>query len=166
MRTAIILIVILTAALPGLLFSATDYTDFNKGIAYILIKDKELAVKHLEVFFNIKQDPALRVAFINLIEANDWDVTKEFKRYLDINHRSTPALVGIALSTTDMENSTSVGNLQRAIRLDRRFSAAYLALGMEYLKPEKLPPRTAATSPLLSAGHVHRNTKFFFPNCC
>jgi tetratricopeptide (TPR) repeat protein len=139
MRLATIIIIVLSVAFSSLLFSATDYTDFNKGIAYILIKDKGLAVKHMEDFFKIKQDPALRVAFINLIEANDWEVTKEFKRYLDINHRSTPALVGIALSTTDMENSTSIDNLVRATRLERNFSAAYLALGMEYQKRKNYP---------------------------
>ena len=120
-----------------------NYEQFNKGIAYILVGDKELAVKHLGLFFNEYPDPALKGGFMNLIEANDWEVTKQFKRYLDINHRSVPALVGIALSTSDMKNSTSIDNLKRATRMEPSFSAAHLCLGMEYMKIKNYPQAEA-----------------------
>lgn len=116
-----------------------DYTQFNKGVVYMLIKDKELSTRYMEEFFKEFPDPALRSGFINVIQNNSFEVTKEFGRYLAINHKSAPALVGIALSTTDMENSTSVGNLQRAVRLERNFSASYICLGMEYLKVKNYP---------------------------
>lgn len=134
-----VIFTLLTMAFASPLFSYTNYTQFNKGIAYILMGDKALAVKHLNLFFKQYPDPALKGGFVNLIEANDWEVTKQFKRYLDINHRSVPALVGIALSTTDMANSTSVDNLKRATRMSSSFSAAYLCLGMEYMKIKNYP---------------------------
>jgi tetratricopeptide (TPR) repeat protein len=139
MRRAIILLVLLFLAFSFSVYGAKDYTLFNKGVAYILIGDKEMAVSQIENFFQVFPDPALRSAFVNLIEDNSMEVAREFKRYLDINHRSSPALVGIALSTTNMEDSTSIGNLQRAIRLTPGFAPAYLCLGYEYMKIKNYP---------------------------
>ncbi|MCP5055045.1 MAG: hypothetical protein GY940_48215 [bacterium] len=154
MRPAIIFIILISVVFSNPLFPAKDYTEFNKGVAYILIDDKPLALKHIEKFFSEYQDPALRLAFVNLIKAKNLDVAKEFKRYLDINHRSTMGLVGIGLSTTNMENSTSVGNLKRAMRMQRSFSAAYLCLGMEYMKLKDYPQARANFSLALRYSRV------------
>jgi tetratricopeptide (TPR) repeat protein len=105
-----------------------------------LIGDKDLARKHWDLFFEDYPDPALRGPFMDLIKAEDlWEVTLQFKEYLDLHHRSTAALVGIALATTDMQRSTSIDNLNRAIRMDRSYSSAYLCLGMEYFKQGNYP---------------------------
>jgi tetratricopeptide (TPR) repeat protein len=137
----LLLLFIAVTCSPGLLSarSGRNYTQFNKGVVYILIKDRSEALKYMEEFFKDFPNPALRSGFVNVIRDNSFEVTKQFGRYLDINHKSTPALVGIALSTTDMENTTSIANLQRAIRLERGFSAAYLCLGFEYMKIKNYP---------------------------
>lgn len=131
-----------------------DHTLFNKGIAYILLGDKELAVENLNGFFELYNDPSLRSGFMNLINNNSWDVTKQFKRYLDINHRSQRALIGIALTTTGMKVSTSIGNLERSQRLGPRFSATYICLGMEYLKQRNYPRAESYFQKALSYARV------------
>lgn len=133
----IFVLVVLGTSVPAQV--RKDYTLFNKGIAYILLGDKELALENLNGFFELYNDPSLRSGFVNLINNNSWDVTKQFKRYLDINHRSQTALIGISLSTTDMKVSTSIGNLERAQRLGSSFSAVYICLGVEYLKQRNYP---------------------------
>jgi Tfp pilus assembly protein PilF len=140
MTIFIILAAIFTATVTQL-FPASDreYAVFNKGVAYIIIGGRDKALKHLNAYFDENTDPALRSAFINLVTDNSWEVTKQFKRYLDLNHRSKTALVGIALSTTDMKVSTSVFNLERAQRLDPGFSIVYLGLGVEYVKQKNYP---------------------------
>lgn len=120
-----------------------DYREFNRGIAYLLIGDKGLAATHLEAYFEMYTDTALRGAFISLIDRRDSDVTKQFKQYLDINHRSSVALVGIALSTSGLKDSTSLSNLERARRLEPKLAASYLCLGMEY-QLKKNYPRAAS----------------------
>jgi len=138
MRRTIIILLLVVLAAPFL--SARDKPLFGKGVAYLLIGDKDLARQHWDLFFEDYPDPALRGPFMDLIEARDlWDVTKQFKRYLDLHHRSTAALVGIALATTDMKQSTSIDNLNRAVRMDRSYSSAYLCLGMEYFKQRNYP---------------------------
>ncbi|UCH98339.1 MAG: hypothetical protein JSV88_16260 [Candidatus Aminicenantes bacterium] len=139
MKRMIIVFMLLTVfATPFL--SARDNPQFGKGVAYLLIGDNALAVKHWDLYFESNPDPALRGAFMGLIDAEDlWEVTKQFKRYLDLNHRSTTALVGIALSTTNMKLSTSIENLNRAVRLDPAYSSAYLCLGAEYVKKKNYP---------------------------
>ncbi len=139
MRRAIILILLLAVIFATRLYPAAEFTQFNKGVTYILIKDKVLALQYMEEFFKYYSDPGLRSIFISLIEDNSWEVTKQFNSYLDNNHRSTPALVGIALSTTDMKDSTSMNNLQRAIGLTPNFAATYLCMGMEYQKIKNYP---------------------------
>ncbi|MGD2085593.1 MAG: tetratricopeptide repeat protein [Candidatus Aminicenantes bacterium] len=140
MRRTIIIVVLLSVVLAAPFLSARDKPLFGKGVAYLLIGDKDLARKHWDLFFEDYPDPALRGPFMDLIEAVDlWEVAKEFKRYLDLHHRSTTALVGIALATTDMKQSTSIDNLNRAVRMDRSYSSAYLCLGMEYFKQRNYP---------------------------
>jgi tetratricopeptide (TPR) repeat protein len=141
MRRTIIIFTLLSIVLAATPFlSARDNPLFGKGAAYLLIGDKEFARKYWDLFFEDYPDPALRGPFIDLIKAEDlWDVTKRFKAYLDLHHRSTAALVGIALATTDMKQSTSIDNLNRALRMDSSFSSAYLCLGMEYFKQGNYP---------------------------
>ena len=140
MRRKVIMLMLLTLlAVTGYL-SARDHPQFGKGVAYLLIGDKELANKEWDLFFESYPDPALRGAFMGLLEGKDlWGVTKQFKAYLDINHRSTAALVGIALATSGMKLSTSIENLNRTIRLEPTFSSAYLCLGYEYMKQKNYP---------------------------
>lgn len=135
-----IIVLLLSVLLAAPFLSARDKPLFGKGVAYLLIGDKDLARRNWDLFFEDYPDPALRGPFMNLIRAEDlWEVTKEFKRYLDLHHRSTAALVGIALATTDMKQSTSIDNLNRALRMDRSYSSAYLCLGMEYFKQRNYP---------------------------
>lgn len=141
MRRIIIIFTLLSIVLAvPFLLSARDKPLFGKGVAYLLIGDKDLARKCWDLFFEDYPDPALRGPFMNLIKAEDlWEVTKQFKGYLDLHHRSTAALVGIALATTDMKQSTSIENLRRALRMDSSYSSAYLCLGMEYFKQGDYP---------------------------
>jgi hypothetical protein len=141
MKKLIILFTLLLLVIGAPLSAVKDksYTAFSKGVSYILLGDREFALRHLDDFFNEYQDPPLRSIFVDLIKNNNWEVTKDFKRYLDLNHRSIVALVGIALSTTDMQISTSIFNLERAQRLDGNFSPIYLCLGVEYMKQQNYP---------------------------
>jgi tetratricopeptide (TPR) repeat protein len=135
-----IIILLLSVLLAAPFLSARDKPSFGKGVAYLLIGDKDSARKHWDLFFEDYHDPALRGPFMDLIEAKDlWEVAKRFKLYLDRHHRSTAALVGIAMATMDMKQSTSSYNLNRALRMDSSYSSAYLCLGMEYYKKGNLP---------------------------
>jgi len=138
-RIILALLLVAIICIPPIL-KAKDSPIFGKGVAYLLIGDKELATAHWETFFDDFPDPSLRGVFMGLIQKKDlWEVTKQFKRYLDNHHRSTIALVGIALSTSGMKLSTSIENLDRAIRLDPRYSSAYLCMGAEYVKKRNYP---------------------------
>ncbi|NIM17094.1 MAG: tetratricopeptide repeat protein [Candidatus Aminicenantes bacterium] len=142
MKRIIILVLLLSVVfvmVTNSLLPEKNIANFYKGIVYVLLKDEVPALTYLNTFFRENQDPALRSIFEQLIRNNSFEVTKRFKRYLDINHRSTTALVGIALSITDMKVSTSIGNLERAQRLDRSFSVIYLCLGAEYMKQGNYP---------------------------
>jgi tetratricopeptide (TPR) repeat protein len=125
-----------TSLLPA---DKVNNKDFYRGIVYVLLNDKIPALTYLNTYFRETKEPALRSIFEQLIKNNNFEVTKRFKRHLDINHRSTTALVGIALSITDMKVSTSIGNLERAQRLDRGFSIIYICLGTEYMKQGDYP---------------------------
>jgi len=60
-RTIIVVVfVLLSMVFSHPLFPYKKYAQFNKGIAYILIGDKELAVNHLNLFFKEYPDPTLR----------------------------------------------------------------------------------------------------------
>ena len=140
MRHRVLVFMLLSILLATPYLASRDHPQFGKGVAYLLIGDKSLANKHWDLFFESYPDPALRGAFMALIEGKDlWGVTKQFKAYLDINHRSTAALVGIALATSGMKLSTSIDNLNRTVRLEPTYSSAYLCLGFEYLKQRNYP---------------------------
>jgi tetratricopeptide (TPR) repeat protein len=104
-----------------------------------LIEDRTLAERHLNLFFEEKSNPTLENGFKLLVARQNEEATQQFKDYLNFDHRSTTALVGIALSTATMAISNTDELLMRAIRLDPEFSPAYLSLGMQYLKKKNYP---------------------------
>ena len=112
---------------------------FNRGITYYLLDDIAMAKKQMELYFLNKSEFQLRNGFMRLLEGKSWDATSEFRAYLGINHRSQIALVGIALSTVEMKNTATIENLERAIRLNPRFSSPYICLGFEYTKKKNYP---------------------------
>ncbi len=112
---------------------------FYKGIVYILINDPSLAAMNMERYFNVNLNPVLRGSFTLLIKGDTTEAANRFMNYLNINPRSTHALVGVALSTADMEVSNTVEILERALRLNDRFSPPYLCLGNEYMKKKNFP---------------------------
>lgn len=116
---------------------------FEKGLTYYLLEDMKLAGKNFNVYFNQAPNPQVKGGFTLLVAGKDWDATNKFRYYLDISHRSPIALVGIALSTVKMTDSTTMENLDRAIRLDPRYAPAYLALGFQYLNQKNYPKAEA-----------------------
>jgi tetratricopeptide (TPR) repeat protein len=134
-----ILILCLLISLTSNLFSSNKEIEFNKAIAYYLLEDIELAKRYLGIYFKNNPNSRLKSSF-NLLFANEnWEATKKFKHYLESNRLSPMALVGIALSTKDMKNNTSIENLKRALRLSSSYSPAYLCLGMLYMKDKNFP---------------------------
>jgi tetratricopeptide (TPR) repeat protein len=131
---SILLIVFAVQAFPA---DAEQY--FAKGLAYYLLEDTKLAQKNFNHYFNQKPNPQVKGGFTLLVAGKDWDATNKFRYYLDISHRSPIALVGIALSTVKMTDSTTMENLDRAIRLEPRYAPAYLALGFQYYKQKNYP---------------------------
>lgn len=122
-----------------LLYSQETDINFNKGIAYYLLKDINKAKQHLGLFFKKTVRPQLKNGFMLMLDGANWEATTRFKDYLGINHRSLVGLVGISLATVNMKNTTTMENLWRAIRLNSRFSPAYLCLGVEYMKKKIYP---------------------------
>lgn len=133
------ILILLLMFLSLSLFADKNENFFNRGIVYILIKDASLAQENMNQYFNNVPNPALRSAYQKLIRNEKKEATDRFKDYLNINHRSKPALIGIALSTADMEVSNTMEVLERAIRLKGWYSSAYLCLGMEYMKKKNYP---------------------------
>ncbi len=139
MRRLFFVIVLLLSVSALNLFPGGGDVNFGKGIAYFLIEDQALAEKHFNLFFQESPNPTLQNGFKLLVTGENEEATQQFKSYLNVNHRSTYALVGIALSTSFMAISNTDELLRRAIRLDPRFSPAYLSLGMQYLKKKNYP---------------------------
>jgi tetratricopeptide (TPR) repeat protein len=128
--------------------------EFHKGITYYLLKDTELAKKHLNLYFYNNSNFQLKNGFMLLLDGKNWDATTRFQDYLGINHRSEAALVGIALSTVDMKNTATVENLERAVRLNSRFPSSYLCLGVEYAKRKNYPAAEYQFKKALQAANV------------
>ncbi len=116
-----------------------DFTNFNKGISYFLLKDKQQAVHFIEKFFEEYREPALRIMFIDLITKNSMTVTKQFNRFLDNNHRSVTSLIGIALSSSFLDIPNSIAYLDRAQHLNDTFSSVYICMGFQYMKEKNYP---------------------------
>lgn len=113
--------------------------EFYKAIVYYLIKDLDQTKKYLDVYFQFNRHPAIKVGFTLLLANENWEATKKFNEYLESDYRSLEALIGISLATADMENSTSIENLNKALRLSPSLAAAYLCLGFEYAKRHNYP---------------------------
>lgn len=125
---------------PVELFSAdSGGADFNKAVAYLLIKDTETAKRFFKLYFSRNPNPNLENGFRLLTEEKYQDATHQFSYFLEISPRSTLALVGIAMSTSTMAVSNAEELLKRAIRLDPGTSTAYLCLGMLYMKEKNYP---------------------------
>lgn len=139
MRRLIVLILLVFVGFTLSLFPVREDDNFSKGLAYLLIKDAAQAEKFFNVFFKKNLNPNIISGFQLLVKGDNEGATRQFKNFLDMNHRSTIALVGIALSTSTMEVSNSSEILKRAIRLDRGYAPAYLCLGVEYLKEKNYP---------------------------
>lgn len=121
------------------LVPASADQSFGMGIVYYLVDDIPLAEKYIKNYFKQNPAPQLAQGYALLFAGNKWQATTKFKNFLSSNYRSPVGLVGIALSMVDMIHSTTVENLQRAIRLNPRFSTAYICLGMEYMRNRNYP---------------------------
>ena len=108
--------------------------EFYKAIVYYLIKDLDQTKNYLDIYFRFNRQPAIKVGYTLLLANENWEATKKFNEYLETDYRSLEALIGISLATADMENSTSIENLNKALRLNPAYAAAYLCLGFEYAK--------------------------------
>lgn len=124
---------------PADLISAGSSSDFNKGVAYLLINDTVPAKRFFQSYFSRNPNPNLENGYRLLTEGQYQDATHQFSYFLEISPRSTLALVGIALSTSTMAVSNSEELLRRAIRLDPGTSSAFLCLGMQYTQEKNYP---------------------------
>ncbi|MDQ1352808.1 MAG: Tetratricopeptide repeat protein [Acidobacteriota bacterium] len=138
--SALAIFLVCCCVFPVELFSAgSGDADFNKAIAYLLIKDTETAKRFFKLYFSREPNPNLENGFRLLTEGKYQDAAHQFSYFLDISPRSTFALVGIALSTSTMAVSNSGELLKRAIRLEPGTSSAFLCLGMQYMQEKNYP---------------------------
>jgi tetratricopeptide (TPR) repeat protein len=121
------------------LFSVTEDGNLNRGIVYLSLGDMGQAEKYFNLFFQKGINPALKNGFLQLMEGEEEEAAGHFKSYLDLDHRSSIALVGIALSTAHMAVSNTEEILKRASRLDPTYSPAYISLGVLYQKQRNYP---------------------------
>jgi tetratricopeptide (TPR) repeat protein len=119
--------------------SAAVSDDFSRAMAYFLVGDLDLSRKNLDSHFKRRPQPTVKLGFVLLLQNEKWEAMKKFRDYLESDHRSLEALVGISLATADMKNSLAIDNLNKALRMDPGFAAAYLCLGNEYLKRDNYP---------------------------
>ena len=117
----LLLVLVVVSQLPA----ARGDQYFNKGIAYILINDVNLAKRNLDLYFSGNTSPSLKNGFMLLIDGDKNEAINGFKNYLNMNLRSPEALVGIALATADMRVSNTMELLMRAIRLKSNFSTTW-----------------------------------------
>ncbi len=130
MKKAVVFVVL---ALLGLaLRPAPASDDFSRAIAYYLLGDLDVARKNMDAHFNRRPQPTVKIGFVLLFQGEKWEATKKFHDYLESNHRSLEALIGISLANADIKSSLAIDNLGKVLRLDPGFAPAYLALGQEY----------------------------------
>lgn len=139
MRNYFIVILLIFLGLSTQVGAATEDVFFRKGVAYLLIDDVEMARRNFNQYFAKHPTPAIKNGYLGILDNKHEDATRQFRSYLDIDHRSTISIVGIALSTAHMSISNTPELLKRAIRLDPNYSPAYLALGQEYVKQKNFP---------------------------
>lgn len=138
--SALAILFVLWWVFPVDLFSAgSSGSDFNKAVAYLLIKDTATAKRFFMSYFSRNPNPNLENGFRLLTEEHFRDAAQQFSYFLEISPRSTLALVGVALSTSIMDVSNAEELLKRALRLDPGDSVAYLCLGMEYVQEKNYP---------------------------
>jgi len=128
-RLTFLIMLVLLVGSVNVLFARVD-VNLDKGITYLLIGDKSLAGKHLNLYYQKGINPSLKNGFNLLMEGENDEAARHFKSYLDLDHRSSIALVGIALSTAHLSISNTDELLKRAARLDPTYSPAYLCLGV------------------------------------
>lgn len=121
------------------LFPQRGEGELQKSIAYYLVKDMKMAKKHMDAFLNRERNVNLKNGFNLLLQEKNWDSAVQFKRYLDIYHRSPKGLVGMFLATMDMENSTAIENLNRALKSSPSYNPALLCLGYESMRRKNYP---------------------------
>ncbi|MCU0288637.1 MAG: hypothetical protein MUF15_19870 [Acidobacteria bacterium] len=119
--------------------SGINSIDFNKGIAYLLIKDMEQARKFFKAHFIQYPNPNLENGFRLLSELEHQDAARQFSEFLEISPRSTIALVGVSIATSNMSVSSAEELLKRAMFLEPGESIIYLCLGMEYRRQKNYP---------------------------
>jgi tetratricopeptide (TPR) repeat protein len=141
MKKAAIGLCLALAIAPILSAAKTD--DFFRAVAYYLIDDMELANKYLEAHFRFNPKPTVKKGFALLLKNEKWEATKVFSYYLESDHRSLEALIGVSLSVSDMKNSLAIENLLKITRMDAAYAPAYLCLGNEYLKRRNYPAAEA-----------------------
>jgi tetratricopeptide (TPR) repeat protein len=125
--------------LGAALFPAAASDDFSRAMAYFLVGDLDQARKNLDSHFNRHPQPTVKLGFVLLLQNDKWEAMKKFRDYLESDHRSLEALIGISLATADMKNSMAIDNLQKALRMDPGFAPAYLCLGNEFLARNNYP---------------------------
>jgi len=112
--------------------SAAQEDDLLRGMVYFLEDDVALARHFLDRHFRAYPNPQVRQGYMLLLSGNSWEATRRFSSYLEINHRSAKALVGIALATRNTKNSNSLENLERAVRLHPRFYTGHVCRGWHF----------------------------------
>lgn len=122
-------------------FMAADLPgdDFDAGLTYYLLGDLEASRPFFNRFFVNTNNQRVADAYVELFKDNNWDAAERFKRYLDMNHRSMIAIVGMSLSIRHLRNSTSLETLARALRLHPRSPAVHVAMGFEYFARKDYP---------------------------
>ena len=137
MKKAIVFL--LVTSLAPALFPARASDNFSRGIAYYLVGDLDLARKSLDAHFSQRPQPTVKLGFVLLLQNEKWEATKKFRDYLESDHRSLEALLGISLATADIKSSLAIDNLNKALRLDPGFAPAYLCLGQEFSLRNNFP---------------------------
>jgi tetratricopeptide (TPR) repeat protein len=130
-----VLVMVVTA---GVAIAETP-DDFSRAVIYYLLNDLPQSTRYFDAYFRVNPQPTIRAGFTLLLDDQKWEATKKFKDYLDSDHRSLTALIGISLAISDIKNSNVFESLQRPLRLDPRYGPAYLCLGFEYLKRRDFP---------------------------
>jgi tetratricopeptide (TPR) repeat protein len=133
----IALLLLLAAVMTPL--SAARIDDFSRGIVYFLVGDMDLAGRHLDAFFLANPKSSVKKGFALLLKNQNWEATKTFSYYLESDHRSLEALIGVSLSLADMKNTLAIENLLKITRINSSFGPAYLCLGSEFLKRRNFP---------------------------
>ena len=133
---------------------ASRADDFNRGIAYLLLQDTELAKKNLQLYFDANPQATIAKGFSLLLSGDRWEAAKRFKEYLDTDYRSPVALTGISLALSGQGNSNPIEYLERTLRMSPSFSPAQMCLGVEWAKRRNFPAAEACFSRALKGADL------------